>query len=95
MAQFGQQDRAQALPDPRLLPARQAPPAVHARLAAHFAAQRVPGDPVAEHEQDTLQHSPIGDRYSPGLSAVAMPGFREWRFDCDWPQLTTVAYEVR
>ena len=48
-----------------------------ARLAAHFAGQRVPGDPVVEHEQDALQHSPIGDRSSPGVSAVATPAFRE------------------
>ena len=29
------------------------------------AGQRVPGDPVAEDEQDALQPSPIGDRFSP------------------------------
>src|SRR5436190_4264773 len=56
----------QLLPDTRLLPLAQPPPASHPRAAAHLLRQILPRDPRLQHEQDPRQHLPIVDPPPPG-----------------------------
>ena len=50
----------ETLPDPGALPADQPPPTGTARPAAHFPGQHLPGQPGAQHEEDSGQRGAIG-----------------------------------
>jgi len=60
------------LPDARLLPVAQPPPAGHAGAAAHLLRQHLPRDAALEHEEDAGQRGPGVDRRTTALRAWRM-----------------------
>jgi len=66
-AQASQQHLMQPVPDTGLLPGTQAPPATHARAAAHFLGQHLPRDAALQDEQDAGQNRSIIERLAPRI----------------------------
>lgn len=62
----------QLLPDPRLLPLAQSPPAGHPRAVAELGRQVSPGDPGVQDEEDPVQRRPVVEALAAGIAIAAL-----------------------
>src|SRR5215213_2538390 len=78
--QVGKQQLVQALPDTRLLPRSQLPPARHPAAEAELLRQMLPTDPAVQDEQDPLQREPIIERLPTRVAKTPL-ALRQQRLD--------------
>jgi hypothetical protein len=70
--QFGQEQRAQVVPDADGLPVTQPPPTGHPGAVAELLWEVTPVDPGEQHEQDPVQACSVVQRLAPGPAVAAL-----------------------
>jgi len=70
--QLGEQQFVQPLPHSGLLPGAKPPPSRHAAAKAELLRQMLPADPGVQHEQDPLQHLPVGERLAARIAETPL-----------------------